>query len=141
MKKFWIIDKDDDFAITGPYDLNYIRANVTNSDFHLVVAGCEIDVKAQFTPTQKEDLFFKLKNSRNYPLNIESAIFWALPGNKKPKAARRAPVAADSTTLDEIYQQASEVLGEPEKTLRDRYAHLGAGLQSMNLRNRMRRYE
>jgi len=134
---YWVIDKRD-LSITGP-----VKSvdHVSNMDFHLVVITNWYDVKAQFTPTQKEDLFEKLKNSRKYPMCIDQAIFWALPGNKKPKAIRRAPTTTDSATLDEVYRQAAGVLGEPEKALRDRYAHLGAGLQSMNLRNRMRKYD
>ncbi|MHA1835989.1 MAG: hypothetical protein ACTSYQ_03575 [Candidatus Odinarchaeia archaeon] len=131
--KYWVIDKND-LSITGPMKS---VDHISNMDFHLVVIKDWYDVKAQFTPTEKEDLFFQLKNSRNYPLNTDQSIFWALPGNKKPRAARRA---TESATLDEVYRQAAEVLGEPEKALRDRYAHLGAGLQSMNLRNRMKKY-
>lgn len=40
--------------------------------------------------------------------------------------------------LDEVYAQASKVLGESQAALRAKYAHLNPGMQRMNLGNRMR---
>jgi len=132
--KYWIIDKPT-LVITGPHKQGDID-NLDPMDFRAIVIRDYYDVKAQFTPEQKDELFYQLKKSHRYPQDIDKAIFWALPGNKRPARLRAAPVDVGST-LDAIYQQASEALGEPEEKLRDRYKHLGAGLQSMNLRNRM----
>ncbi len=41
-------------------------------------------------------------------------------------------------TLDEVYSEASKVLNEPVKALKAKYEHLNAGMQRMNLGNRMR---
>jgi hypothetical protein len=40
--------------------------------------------------------------------------------------------------LDEVYAQASKVLGESQAALRAKYGHLNVGMQRMNLGNRMR---
>ena len=40
--------------------------------------------------------------------------------------------------LDAVYKQAAKVLEETEKDLRAKYKHLNAGMQRMNLGNRMR---
>jgi hypothetical protein len=40
--------------------------------------------------------------------------------------------------LDDVYKQASAVLGETQTALRAKYGHLNAGMQRMNLGNRMR---
>ncbi len=40
--------------------------------------------------------------------------------------------------LDDVYAQASKVLGESEAALRAKYKHLNVGMQRMNLGNRMR---
>lgn len=40
--------------------------------------------------------------------------------------------------LDDIYGQAAKTLGESERSLRKRYSHLNAGMQRMNLGNRLR---
>lgn len=40
--------------------------------------------------------------------------------------------------LDDVYAQASKVLGESQAALKAKYAHLNPGMQRMNLGNRMR---
>ena len=40
--------------------------------------------------------------------------------------------------LNELYTRTARVLGVPEQALRDKYSKLNPGLQSMNLRNRLR---
>ena len=40
--------------------------------------------------------------------------------------------------LDEVYAQASKVLGETQTALKQKYGHLNVGMQRMNLGNRMR---
>lgn len=40
--------------------------------------------------------------------------------------------------LDDVYAQASKVLGESQAALRAKYEHLNEGMQRMNLGNRMR---
>ena len=40
--------------------------------------------------------------------------------------------------LDDVYAEASKVLGESQAALRAKYAHLNPGMQRMNLGNRMR---
>lgn len=40
--------------------------------------------------------------------------------------------------LDDVYKQASIILGETQTALRAKYGHLNAGMQRMNLGNRMR---
>lgn len=40
--------------------------------------------------------------------------------------------------LDDVYAQASKVLGESQAALRAKYEHLNPGMQRMNLGNRMR---
>lgn len=40
--------------------------------------------------------------------------------------------------LDDVYAQASKVLGETQTALKAKYAHLNPGMQRMNLGNRMR---
>ncbi|OPZ77052.1 MAG: hypothetical protein BWY79_01332 [Actinobacteria bacterium ADurb.Bin444] len=40
--------------------------------------------------------------------------------------------------LDAVYAEAAKVLETPEKELRAKYAHLNAGMQRMNLGNRIR---
>jgi hypothetical protein len=40
--------------------------------------------------------------------------------------------------LDEVYKQASAILGETQTALKAKYAHLNVGMQRMNLGNRMR---
>lgn len=40
--------------------------------------------------------------------------------------------------LDEVYRQASAILGVPQTELRAKYKHLNVGMQRMNLGNRMR---
>jgi hypothetical protein len=42
-------------------------------------------------------------------------------------------------TFDQIYKWSAEVLGQSERSLRDRFAHLNAGMQRMNLGNMVRR--
>jgi len=41
-------------------------------------------------------------------------------------------------SLDDVYKDAAEVLGETQKSLKEKYAHLNPGMQRMNLGNRMR---
>jgi hypothetical protein len=41
-------------------------------------------------------------------------------------------------TIDQVYTKAALVLGEAEKDLKAKYAHLNVGMQRMNLGNRMR---
>jgi hypothetical protein len=43
-------------------------------------------------------------------------------------------------TFDEIYKWAAQVLGQSERSLRERFAHLNAGMQRMNLGNMVRRF-
>jgi hypothetical protein len=40
--------------------------------------------------------------------------------------------------LDAVYKLAAQALGESQRTLRSKYRHLNAGMQRMNLSNRMR---
>jgi hypothetical protein len=40
--------------------------------------------------------------------------------------------------LDEVYKEASKILGETQTALRAKYGHLNVGMQRMNLGNRMR---
>jgi hypothetical protein len=40
--------------------------------------------------------------------------------------------------LDEVYAQAAKLLGETQTALKAKYSHLNAGMQRMNLGNRMR---
>lgn len=42
------------------------------------------------------------------------------------------------TELDDVYKLAAQVLGETQRTLRAKYAHLNVGMQRMNLGNRIR---
>lgn len=42
------------------------------------------------------------------------------------------------STLDQVYAFAAKTLGEAEKDLRTKYAHLNVGMQRMNLGNRCR---
>lgn len=68
------------------------------------------------------------------------------PGTPVPPRAGRPRGPQDETakalvglTLEQMYQEASEVLGVPAADLKEKYKHLNPGLQRMNLGNRMRK--
>lgn len=57
-----------------------------------------------------------------------------------PRPAPVAPVVTDDVqeALDELYARVAKVMGVGVEDLVARYGHLNPGLQSMNLRNRLR---
>ena len=145
-QQFWIINKSKSpFNIVGPKSRKCITDTIEWDDYHLAVVGCDIDVKCQFSPDQLGDLHKQLGGDSRITGDILPTAIWRLiTGRKKvslkkvsPKP-RKAASRADSVELDALYRDAAEIMGTTEKNLRDRYEHLGVGLQSMNLRNRIR---
>jgi hypothetical protein len=59
-------------------------------------------------------------------------------GNPSVDSGDKIAIRLRGKTLDEVYKEAAEALGETQKELKAKYAHLNIGMQRMSLGNRIR---